>query len=825
MLRSPAYLIPVVAAFALSPLSAMAQAVIEPKECLAIPRVGQSSRNPIHTDTIEAKIVSGEWKPPHAGDTVKRPGGGTATWAKAEAGKDGSFSGPAFTGGYASFTIHSDTNRAALLEAVGHSLVYVNGVPRTGDPYGYGWTRLPIPLVKGDNDLLFLCGRGSLRVKVSPVEAAFIQTADPTLPDFRIGEKLTSQGAVIVGNATNKFSEGLTLSVAGVGLTSKIVRLPSIPPYGTRKIIFPVIGPAPLEPGHTNAELTLKGPALGKTAATASFEIRIIKKTDPYKVTFVSAIDGSLQYYAVNPRRIVTEDSGKKAAPTRSALFLSLHGASVEALGQAQAYYAKSWGDIVCPTNRRPYGFDWEDWGQMDAMEVLSLAKKALNPAPGRVFLTGHSMGGHGTWHIGVTYPEQFAAIGPSAGWISFASYAGSVKPENPTPTQQLLLRCSNPSDTVALDRNYAQLGVYIIHGDADDNVPVEQAREMKQRLAEFHHDYDYHEQPGAGHWWGNSDEPGAACVDWPKLFDFFSRHYVPDSAAVRQVDFVTANPGISASDHWVTIQQQTAPLALSSVSIRLDPGQRRFVGKTSNVARMTLDVSMLPAAGELTLDLDGKKQEALPYPSSGKLSLHYNGSSWSVSEPLAASAKTPLRYGPFKQAFQHRMEFVYSTGGTPEENAWSLAKARYDAETFWYRGNGAVDVVSDAELLKQKDKQRGVILYGNSDSNRAWPELFKDSPVQVSRGKVTVGSKVITGGDLACLFLRPRPGSDTACVAAVAGSGLVGLRLTERVPYFVSGVDLPDYFVVGPDTLLNGVSGVRAAGIFGNNWEITSEP
>ena len=31
----------------------------------------------------------------------------------------------------------------------------------------------------------------------------------------------------------------------------------------------------------------------------------------------------------------------------------------------------------------------------------------------------GHSMGGHGTWNIGVTFPDRFAAIGPSAGWIS----------------------------------------------------------------------------------------------------------------------------------------------------------------------------------------------------------------------------------------------------------------------------------------------------------------------------------------------------------------------------------------------------------------------
>ena len=94
---------------------------------------------------------------------------------------------------------------------------------------------------------------------------------------------------------------------------------------------------------------------------------------------------------------------------------LSLHGASVKALNQVNAYGQKDWCHIVAPTNRRPYGFDWEDWGRMDALEVLDLAREQLGTDPQRTYLTGHSMGGHGAWHLGVTYPDRFAAVGPSA--------------------------------------------------------------------------------------------------------------------------------------------------------------------------------------------------------------------------------------------------------------------------------------------------------------------------------------------------------------------------------------------------------------------------
>ena len=59
-------------------------------------------------------------------------------------------------------------------------------------------------------------------------------------------------------------------------------------------------------------------------------------------------------------------------------------------------------------------------------------------------------MGGHGTWHVGVTFPDRFAAIAPSAGWVSFWSYGGAVKPGQTTPVQELVLRAANASDTLA---------------------------------------------------------------------------------------------------------------------------------------------------------------------------------------------------------------------------------------------------------------------------------------------------------------------------------------------------------------------------------------
>ena len=89
----------------------------------------------------------------------------------------------------------------------------------------------------------------------------------------------------------------------------------------------------------------------------------------------------------------------------KPALVLTLHGAGVEAIGQARAYKPKDWAYIVAATNRRPYGFDWEDWGRLDALEVLAEAARLFATDPARTYLTGHSMGGHGAWQVGATVP------------------------------------------------------------------------------------------------------------------------------------------------------------------------------------------------------------------------------------------------------------------------------------------------------------------------------------------------------------------------------------------------------------------------------------
>src|SRR6185312_4972279 len=318
---------------------------------------------------------------------------------------------------------------------------------------------------------------------------------------------------------------------------------------------------------------------------------------------------------------------------------------------------------------------DWEDVGREDALEVLDIAKKTTPHDPGRVFLTGHSMGGHGTWSIGTMYPDLFGVIAPSAGWISFWTYAGGWTPRNPTPEETIVRRSMNSGDTMDRIHNTFAEAVYVLHGSADDNVPVEQARRMRDLLQPWHPDFTYHEQPGAGHWWGNQ------CVDWPPIFDEFKTRRL--DLEENKIDFTTANPAVSSHDRWAEILQQQIQLAPSHVVLERSvgpDGSTKVIGTTENV--QTLRIRLPKNSGRLDLEVNGVRG-SFDTESGGAITLRQYGDRW-VPARLSSSEKTPERSGPFKQVYANHFEFVYQTTGTPEEQRWSMDKARYDQETFY---------------------------------------------------------------------------------------------------------------------------------------------
>ncbi len=563
-------------------------------QALVLPPAGRSTRRSGTIDNVELAIVRGEWKPPTSQPTTQP---GEPTWRAIQPDKDGDYNDRALVGGWCYLPVDSPDDRVVLMTARGDSLVYVNGEPRGGDIYSDGYMTLPVQLHKGTNDFLFTCARGSLRVTFAPPRSqVMFNNADVTSGDVST-DSPTTIGVVVI-NAT---AQPVKPIIGGDGKNCEKLGPQIVPAMSLRKIAIDVTEPAIHDKAVLN--LTLQAGDLND-ATTIGFS----KPGGFQKKTFISNIDNSVQYYTVVP---ATQPSAAKRATV-----LSLHGAAVEATNQASAYSPKSWCDIVCPTNRRPYGFDWEDWGRLDAIEVLDRFQdeNAATRDPSRVYLTGHSMGGHGVWSVASIFPDKFAAIGPSAGWLSFDSYADrragtgpATSPATTVSTQptvaELFKRGTLPSDTPQLMPNLANTGVYALHGIDDDNVPIAQARMGMQILDAFNHDHQLFEKPGVGHWWDDSDEPGAACVDWPPMFDFFARHRLPAMEEVRDIDFRTANPGINGTCFWATIEQQIEPGKMSSIKLHWDALRNLFTGTTKNVEVFSIDFKLTQRPVEIEVD------------------------------------------------------------------------------------------------------------------------------------------------------------------------------------------------------------------------------
>lgn len=812
-------------------LSLQTPGTIEIRSVLTLDPVGAGGRVPIVTNALTSQVVSGTFKTPAAGDTVTAVGGQTRTWAAETAGPDGAINSRAFRGGFAFASVQSESEKTMMLEAAGHSYVYVNGELRGGDPYSYGFYRVPVRLKKGGNSFLFNVGRGSLRARLVDLgsDRLVLEDRDCTLPDVILGENEELWGSVAISNPTTREMSDAVVYAQMSGGDDVATPVGPVPPLTTLKYAFRFKPPAYKTAGKTPISLRIvqlidRQPSDSRV----SLQVDVKPISELHKRTFLSKVDGSVQYYAVRPPFEANLD-------TADALVLSVHGAGVEATGQAAAYGAKSWAWVVAPTNRRPFGFDWEDWGRLDAMEALSDAKRRYRIREDRIYLTGHSMGGHGAWFLGATYPDQWGAIGPCAGWPTFWSYGGAVRYNDPDPIEALLVRSSNPSDVTKLLRNYLHHGVFVLHGDADETVPVALARQMRESLSAFHRDLDWFEQPGGGHWYDSTPEPGADCVDFGPMFEFFDRHRRRLPQEVRRIEFSTASPSVSSRSGWIEIVQQSEQLSVSSVTAVNPVGTQRFEIETQNVAMVGLHVGSSPLPnrdGAFDVTIDGQDLKGL-VATEGAVFLRKTEDGWKAQQTMPWLEKNATTGSLFKSAFNNNFVLVYGTTGSAEENAWSYAKARYDAETWWLRGNGHAKVVSDTVYASRSfGRETNLLLYGNEDSNAAIKRYLAGSPVHVRNGEITVGDKSIKGDDLSVLMIRPivpeEPVSRSLTVACsqigiVGGSGLRGMRSTDLLPYFVSGVHYPDLFVFDSRIHMIGSKAVRVAGFFGNDWSVTS--
>ncbi|MBL9174360.1 MAG: prolyl oligopeptidase family serine peptidase [Verrucomicrobiales bacterium] len=116
-----------------------------------------------------------------------------------------------------------------------------------------------------------------------------------------------------------------------------------------------------------------------------------------------------------------------------------------------------------------------------------------------RIYLTGLSMGGYGTWTLATSHPHLFAAIAPVCGGGDSDDVAW-VKRGDP--------------------KAFESLGVWAFHGAKDNVVPLSESQDMVRALKETGcRDIQLTVFPEAGH------DAWTEAYSNPKLYEWFLRH------------------------------------------------------------------------------------------------------------------------------------------------------------------------------------------------------------------------------------------------------------------------------------------------------------
>jgi predicted esterase len=171
---------------------------------------------------------------------------------------------------------------------------------------------------------------------------------------------------------------------------------------------------APLDPAP---ECAFAESLLNDLAANRDpFEAR----TGALRLAYKSPVDHSLQ-----PFRLFVPESG--AGRFENRLIVALHGATQDEnsymdgyTGPAGVNLFRALGErhgflLVCPRGRDPFSA-YRGAAEQDVLDVAERVGQIWNVPASRRFLTGHSMGGNGTWLIGFRHSAAFGALAPVAG-------------------------------------------------------------------------------------------------------------------------------------------------------------------------------------------------------------------------------------------------------------------------------------------------------------------------------------------------------------------------------------------------------------------------
>jgi poly(3-hydroxybutyrate) depolymerase len=466
----------------------------------------------------------------------------------------------------------------------------------------------------------------------------------------------------------------------------------------------------------------------------------------------------------------------------------------------------------------------WRWMGEQDVLDVIEDVRRNYNIDDDKIFITGLSNGGIGSYTIGLKHAWRFAAVLPLAGvtdWIRHHEAAGRLR-----PCERNVLEAES---AIAYAENAANTHLRFYHGAKDPGFSVDQARRLARKLEKLGLKFRYFELGNRGHDLTN--------VLWNKLqimnvIERYERLREP-----TEVRLVTASPRANRQA-WLVLDERVDHLAPARLEARVVEGHTIEV-VTANAERFTLRAGEAPVSYPLTVVVDGRAVYTGRRPPGGKLTLSAalapvgrDAPLWKVwdgSAPKPGSRKTDTGpVGPFGDAMYEPQVHVYGTrvAGDADElrgaaelgaRAWVPALAYSDVRH---------PVIPDSELTEEMMRSRAVVLYGNARTNSVLAEIGGRLPIEVGEDFIGLRGEKLRERGVGARFVCPNPLAPNRYLMVQAGVDTDAVVSGGRLPIYIG-----DYLVYDHRTtklkafmILAGRDEIET-GFFTEDWRLPAEP
>ncbi len=545
---------------------------------------------------------------------------------------------------------------------------------------------------------------------------------------------------------------------------------------------------------------------------------------------FVSKLDGSVQPYGlVVP---ATFKPGNK--PMRLDFWLHGRGDTLNEISFIEGRQ-KSVGEFA-PENTfvlHPYGRFMNAFkfaGEVDVFEGLAHAMKHYPIDAKRVSMRGFSMGGAGTWHLGVHHADQWAAVNPGAGFVDVLNYQKLADKLDTIPWYEQKLWAMY--DPLAAPINLVNTSLIAYSGEDDGQKAA--ADLMEAALAKEGIKMTHLIGPKTGHKYEPETKKKVAA-----LVDAAAAKGV---TVPKKVTLVTHTLKWNKM-HWVEIDRLEQHWAKASLTAEI-VGRNKIVIKTSNVRAFTLTPSDLLLSGKVVVSLDGKdlpienphglgdyKHPYLAYfkTDGGWRQVGIRAMNVGVNDPPGSYAfvleKLPNLQGPIDDAFMSSFIMVKPTGQPLNAQAGQWAQAEMKEALFQWRRQfrGPAQVKDDGAISDEDIKNNNLILWGDPSSNKVLAKIADKLPIKWTAKGVQVGDKTYDATKNAPVLIYPNPLNPSKYVVINCGFTFAQYSSgtnSQQTP------KLPDWAVVDmsvPSGERIGGKGIVDAAFFGEQWELTA--